>query len=122
MICPSIVWDAGASYGCPAGSLRGSIPLSSIPIYLTSWMNKEIKQKTQSGANQNAIPPYKETNIMSDKDTLKPGETVDRSGIYTSTHSKQRTTLDRGDTASPTPQSGEKWKLTVETNPKKPKR
>jgi len=56
---------------------------------------------------------------MSDKDKLKPGETVDRSGIYTSSTSKQRTTLDRGETAPPTPKPGEKWNLTVETNPKK---
>jgi hypothetical protein len=59
---------------------------------------------------------------MSDKDALKPGETVDRSGIYTSTGSGKRTTLDRGETAPPTPKPGEKWKLTTETNPKKPKK
>ena len=55
---------------------------------------------------------------MVGKDKLKPGEIVDRSGIYTST-SGQRTTLDRGETAPPTPKPNEQWKLTVETNPKK---
>lgn len=57
---------------------------------------------------------------MGDKDTLKPGEQVDRSGIYTSTSSKKRTTLEKGLAAPPTPTPGEKWKLTTETNPKKP--
>jgi hypothetical protein len=56
---------------------------------------------------------------MAGKARLKPGEKVERSGIYKSTESKKRTTLDRGETAPPTPKSGEKWQLDVETNPKK---
>lgn len=51
--------------------------------------------------------------------SIKPGETVEESGIYQSSKSHKKTTLDRGETAPPTPQRGEKWKAKIITNPKK---
>jgi hypothetical protein len=50
---------------------------------------------------------------------VKPGEKVKNSGIYESSKSRVRTTLDKGEKAPPTPGSGEKWKPKVITNPKK---
>lgn len=64
------------------------------------------------GANQKGVG-------MPGKNKLKPGETVDRSGIYESDITNQKTTLDKGATAPPTKQAGEHWKLKIETNPKK---
>ncbi len=55
---------------------------------------------------------------MPGKSKLTPGEKVERSGIYTSTKSRKRTTLDKGEKAPPTSEPGEQWKLTTETNPK----
>ncbi len=50
---------------------------------------------------------------------VKPGEKVTDSGIYKSTKSGVKTTLDKGEKAPPTPQAGEKWKPDVITNPKR---
>jgi len=50
--------------------------------------------------------------------TVKPGQKVPDSGIYRDTKSGERTTLVRGKTAPPTPESGGKWKEVVDTNPK----
>jgi hypothetical protein len=52
---------------------------------------------------------------------IKPGETVQESGIYESSKSHQKTTLDKGETAPPTPKKHEEWQPKVITNPK-PKR
>ncbi len=49
---------------------------------------------------------------------IKPGQKVEQSGIYQNTKTGQKTTLDRGETAPPTPIGGEKWKPKVITNPK----
>ncbi len=53
------------------------------------------------------------------KKSIKPGQTVPDSGIYISSKSKQRTTIVKGEPAPPTPQKGETWKQTVDTNPEK---
>lgn len=50
---------------------------------------------------------------------IKPGELTPESGIYKSTHTGQRTTLDKNEKAPPTPEAGEKWKIEIPTNPKK---
>jgi hypothetical protein len=50
---------------------------------------------------------------------VKPGEKVTDSGIYQSSKSHTKTTIDKGEKAPPTPTSGEKWKAKVITNPKK---
>jgi len=52
------------------------------------------------------------------KKTVKPGQTVQDSGIYKSTKSGQRSTLVKNEPAPPTPQKGEQWKQVVDTNPK----
>lgn len=60
---------------------------------------------------------------MSIKTTLKPGELSERAGIYVSQKTKQRTTLDNGEKAPPTPVPNDHWKLEIATNPKfRPKR
>jgi hypothetical protein len=51
--------------------------------------------------------------------TVKPGQAVVESGIYQSSKSGTRTTLDKGETAPPTPKKHEEWKPKVITNPKK---
>ena len=51
------------------------------------------------------------------KKSVRPGQTVPDSGIYRSSKSKQTTTLVKGKTAPPTPEEGETWKQTVDTNP-----
>jgi len=56
---------------------------------------------------------------MAGKSTIKSGQRVERSGIYKSSSTKKRTTLDKGETAPPTPTAGEKWNLDIETNPQK---
>ena len=48
---------------------------------------------------------------------LKSGETVTQSGIYRTSKSGQNATLVKGEPAPPTAESGEKWVLTVDTNP-----
>lgn len=48
---------------------------------------------------------------------IKPGAITPKSGIWESTRSKQRTTLDKGEKAPPTPHAGEKWKIKIKTNP-----
>lgn len=50
---------------------------------------------------------------------LKPGEKIKESGIYKGSKTGQRTTLDKNETASPTPKRGEKWIMEVPTDPKK---
>jgi hypothetical protein len=52
-----------------------------------------------------------------DRHSLKPGETVDRSGIYRDTRSGETTTLVRGKTAPPTPERGGKWREVVDSHP-----
>lgn len=48
---------------------------------------------------------------------LKPGQIAQESGIYKSTITRQRSTFDKGEKASPTPQPGEKWNLEIPTKP-----
>jgi len=55
---------------------------------------------------------------MPAKKPIKPGETVEDSGIYQSSKSKIRATMVKGETAPPTQQKGEKWTQVVDTNPK----
>jgi hypothetical protein len=55
---------------------------------------------------------------MGKHSTIKPGQTVEDSGIYKSSVSHQKTTLVKGEHAPPTPKKGEKWKQVVDTNPK----
>lgn len=52
------------------------------------------------------------------KKSVRPGQTVPDSGIYQSSKSKQKTTLVKDKTAPPTPEEGEAWVQTVDTNPK----
>jgi hypothetical protein len=52
---------------------------------------------------------------------VKPGQSTTDSGIYESSKSHKRTTLDKGEKAPPTPLKGEKWNAKVITNPKKKK-
>ncbi len=49
---------------------------------------------------------------------VKPGETVQDSGIYRSTKSGKRATMVKGEPAPPTKQKGERWSQVVDTNPK----
>jgi hypothetical protein len=51
--------------------------------------------------------------------SVKPGEKVHESGIYKDPKSGKKTTLDKGETAPPTPEKGGKWKPWEITNPKK---
>ncbi|MBA3632046.1 MAG: YjzC family protein [Acidobacteria bacterium] len=53
---------------------------------------------------------------QSSRTTVKPGQTVQDSGIYKSTGSGRKSTLVKGEPAPPTPNSGEKWKQIVNTN------
>lgn len=53
------------------------------------------------------------------KPKIKPGQTVQDSGIYQSTISKTKATMVQGEPAPPTPKPGETWKQVVDTNPKK---
>jgi hypothetical protein len=57
---------------------------------------------------------------MAKKPTVPPGGTVKDSGIYKSDKSGRQATMVRGERAPPTPQSGEKWRQVVDTNPKDP--
>jgi len=54
--------------------------------------------------------------------TLRPGQTVDRSGIYRDTKSGENTTLVRGKTAPPTPEHGGQWREIKDSHPDKPER
>ena len=47
---------------------------------------------------------------------VKPGQTVKDSGIYSA--GGRRATLVRNEPAPPTPQSGQKWRQVIDTNPK----
>jgi hypothetical protein len=52
------------------------------------------------------------------KATLRPGQTVERSGIYQNDTTGDRTTLEKDGIAPPTQGPKQSWKLKVETNPK----
>jgi hypothetical protein len=54
------------------------------------------------------------------RQTLRPGQTVERSGIYRDPNSGERTTLVQGKTAPPTPERGGTWREIVDTHPNKP--
>ena len=47
--------------------------------------------------------------------TLKPGDTVEASGIYRSESSKSRATFTKGEQAPPTPLKNERWNLVAAT-------
>ena len=49
------------------------------------------------------------------KPTVKPGQTVRDSGIYSA--GGRRATMVRGEPAPPTPHSGLRWRQVVDTNP-----
>jgi hypothetical protein len=51
---------------------------------------------------------------------LRPGQTIERSGIYRDPISGERTTLVQGKTAPPTPEKGGAWREVVDTHPGKP--
>ena len=51
------------------------------------------------------------------RETLRPGETVQNSGIYQGSKSGERTTLVSGKTAPPTPKPNETWIEVDPTNP-----
>ena len=51
---------------------------------------------------------------------LRPGQVVERSGIYRDPTSGERTTLVQGKTAPPTPEKGGVWREIVDTHPGKP--
>jgi hypothetical protein len=55
---------------------------------------------------------------MPAKKPIKPGQTVEDSGIYQSSKSKIKATCVKGEHAPPTRQKGETWKQVVDTNPK----
>jgi len=48
---------------------------------------------------------------------LKPGQKVQRSGIYRTSNSKQNGTLVKGEPAPPTLMRGETWTLIVDPHP-----
>ncbi|MFN0138656.1 MAG: YjzC family protein [Pyrinomonadaceae bacterium] len=48
--------------------------------------------------------------------TVKPGQTVQDSGIYRS--GDRRATMVKGEPAPPTQRSGQRWVQVVDTNPK----
>lgn len=50
---------------------------------------------------------------------IRPGQSVQDSGIYKSTISHRRATMVKDEPAPPTPQKGEKWRQIVDTNPPK---
>lgn len=50
---------------------------------------------------------------------LKPGQHVERSGIYRDTKSGEVTTLVRGKPAPPTPEAGGTWREVVDSHPGK---
>jgi hypothetical protein len=50
----------------------------------------------------------------------RPGQVVERSGIYRDTRSGEKTTLVEGKTAPPTPEAGGRWREIVDTHPRKP--
>ncbi len=50
---------------------------------------------------------------------VKPGQNIEDSGIYKSTQTDQKTTLEKDEPAPPTPQKGEKWKQVINTSPNK---
>jgi hypothetical protein len=50
---------------------------------------------------------------------LKPGQIVKESGIYKDSRGTERTTLEKGLKAPPTPRPGDKWKPEIPTDPKK---
>jgi hypothetical protein len=52
---------------------------------------------------------------MSRVHTLRPGETVPRSGIYQESRSKRRATLVKGEPAPPTPHKQGQWYQVVDT-------
>jgi len=54
---------------------------------------------------------------MNSRVQLKPGKTVERSGIYRSSKTEQNTLLVRGQPAPPTAAKGEKWHLIVDPHP-----
>ena len=47
------------------------------------------------------------------KRTLKPGETIENSGLYVSETSKKRVTLTKGEAAPVTPLKNERWHQVV---------
>ena len=51
------------------------------------------------------------------KPRIKPGQTVQDSGIYRSSKSGTKATLVKGEPAPPTPKKGETWGQIVDTNP-----
>jgi len=61
---------------------------------------------------------YFERGIEVTRKIVRPGETVQDSGIYEGNKSGERATLVRGKTAPPTSQPGEKWREVVDTNPR----
>ena len=54
---------------------------------------------------------------MAKRTFVKPGQTVQDSGIYRSTKSRKRATMVKGEPAPPTKQKGERWSQVVDTNP-----
>jgi hypothetical protein len=52
--------------------------------------------------------------------TLRPGQIVDRSGIYRDQKSGETTTLVKGKVASPTPHAGGRWQEIVDSHPRGP--
>jgi hypothetical protein len=48
--------------------------------------------------------------------TIRPGQTVQDSGIYST--QGRRSTLVQGEPAPPTPKPGQVWRQVVDTNPK----
>lgn len=52
------------------------------------------------------------------KPTVRPGQRVSDSGIYTDTGSGRKATMVKGEPAPPTPRRGGKWRQTTDTNPK----
>jgi hypothetical protein len=55
--------------------------------------------------------------LVMSRETLRPGERVNNSGIYRDPKSGERTTLVQGKTAPPTPERGGKWIEIDPTNP-----
>ena len=53
--------------------------------------------------------------------TLRPGQIVDRSGIYRDNTTGETTTLVKGKVAPPTPRAGGHWQEVVDSHPHGPR-
>lgn len=66
-----------------------------------------------------AAPRHFREHFAMKRETLRPGQTINRSGIYVDRQSGETTTLVHGKTAPPTPEKGGTWREIVDSHPNK---